>query len=479
MKIPRMMIAAAASGSGKTVVTCALLAVLKSRGLHLQACKCGPDYIDPLFDREVLEIPSENLDLFFTEPEQLRHLFMQIVSDNPYLPGGGADLVLTEGVMGYYDGMSMGSDRASSYEVSKVLEIPVILVIPCKGAALSIVPQILGMLEFRKDAPVGGIILNHVSGMLYPKLKHTIETELKKKRYSLPVIGYVPDEDIFHIESRHLGLVLPEEIAELKKRLKQAGERAAETIDLDALLEIAQSAPELKQDKDEKRETPDQKTDQKVRIGVARDAAFCFYYEDNLRILRELGCDLVSFSPLYDQGLPEGVDGLLLGGGYPELYVKELSENIRMKQEIRQKIETGCPCIAECGGFLYLQNTLEGTDGKSYSMTGVLPGTGYRTERLGRFGYITLTAEAENPFLKAGESIRGHEFHYWDCTENGNNCLAVKPSGNNKWNCVCVKKNLFAGFPHLSFRSNPAYAERFVQQCRLFGDSERIERSKD
>ena len=195
MQIPRIMIAGSSSGSGKTAITCAILSALKQKNIDVAACKCGPDYIDPMFHREVLQVPSENLDLFFSTKDSLQELFVK--------HGENRDIVVTEGVMGYYDGLALESDQASSYDVSRSLSMPTVLVVPCKGMALSVVPVILGMLEFRKDQQIKGIILNRISGMLYPRMKQLIESELKKRGYDIPVVGYVPEHEAFQLESRH------------------------------------------------------------------------------------------------------------------------------------------------------------------------------------------------------------------------------------------------------------------------------------
>ena len=324
MQIPRIMITGSSSGSGKTAITCAILSTLKQKNIDVAACKCGPDYIDPMFHREVLQVPSENLDLFFSTKDSLQKLFVN--------HGENRDIVVTEGVMGYYDGLALESDQASSYDVSRSLSMPAILVVPCRGMALSVVPVILGMLEFRKDQQIKGIILNRISGMIYPRMKQLIETELLKRGYDIPVVGYVPEHEAFRLESRHLGLKLPEHIIHIQKKLQEAGEIIENTVDLEQILQIAHQAPEI---------IPPNLLDEKcivnnkVRIGIARDEAFCFYYEENLRMLREYGCELVEFSPLVGEKLPENINGLILGGGYPELYAEKLSANISMRKDIQ------------------------------------------------------------------------------------------------------------------------------------------------
>ena len=471
MQIPRIMISGSSSGSGKTAITCAILSALKQEGIQTAACKCGPDYIDPMFHREVLQVPSENLDLFFTTKESLKELFL--------IHGKDAEVVVTEGVMGYYDGISLESDVASSYDVSRTLNMPTILVVPCRGMALSVVPVILGMLEFREDQQIRGIILNRISGMLYPRMKQLIESELQKRGYEIPVVGYVPESEVFQMESRHLGLKLPEHMDSIRQKLQKAGETIAETVDLEQIMRIARQAPEITEDTEFIENsgflevTNKLENRKSVRIGIARDEAFCFYYEENLRILRKAGCELVEFSPLTEHKLPEHLQGLILGGGYPELCTEQLSANQSMREEIQSKIEAGMPTIAECGGFLYLHKTLENMEKKAFPMTNVIEGEAFRTKRLGRFGYITLQAESDGCFLRKGEKIKAHEFHYWDSTKNGTDCLAVKPDKKRSWNCVHMKEHLFAGFPHLYFASNPKFVERFVDACRAWNEEDK------
>lgn len=305
--------------------------------------------------------------------------------------------------------------------------------------------------------------------MLYPRLKEMLENELKKAGHPIKVLGYIPEHEAFHLESRHLGLVTPEEIKHLKAQLEQAGEILSETVDLEGLYELAKEAPslEISAPEDEEKENP------KVSIAVARDEAFGFYYKDNLKLLERYGCNLVYFSPIRDTHLPEGVSGLLLGGGYPELYARELSQNKTMLSEIRESIQNGMPCHAECGGFLYLHEKLADTKGKLWKMAGVIRGEAAPKEKLVRFGYINLTGVVDGTFLKRGERIRGHEFHYWDSTNNGTDAKALKPDGKRSWECVHMQQNLFAGFPHLSYSSNPVFAERFMREAIRWEQSQK------
>lgn len=459
MKIPRILIAAPSSGSGKTMISCGLMAAFGKQKKRVVACKCGPDYIDPMFHREVLGVDSQNLDLFFCEKEQLTEQFIQHAKD--------ADLAVTEGVMGYYDGMGVDTEKASSYDVARTLQMPVLLVVSAKGSALSLAALVKGFLEFQKDSRIQGILLNRVSAMLYPRLKKMLEQEFGKAGHSIRVLGYIPEQEVFHLESRHLGLVTPQEIRHLKEQLEKAGDILSETVDLEGIYELAKAAPplaEIEKERSEKKST-------QVTIGVARDEAFCFYYKDNLKALEQQGCRLVFFSPLRDRHLPEGISGLLLGGGYPELYAEALSANRTLLMEIREKIQNGMPCHAECGGFLYLHESLEDAEGKRWNLAGVIKGAAVPKERLVRFGYVNLIGETDGAFLRKDETIRGHEFHYWDSADNGSDVKAVKPDGKRSWKCIHMEQNLFAGFPHLSYASNPAFAERFTQAAVLWEQS--------
>lgn len=449
MKLPRIMIAAPGSQSGKTTVTCAILKALKDSGCNPVSCKCGPDYIDPMFHSAVLGIPSNNLDLYFCGKELTKSLLADHAKD--------AGIAVLEGVMGYYDGRTMDTDAGSSYETAKVTETPVILVVRCKGMALSLAALIKGITEFRNDSNIKGIILNGISKMLYPRLKKMLETELH-----IPVVGYLPMKDEFQIQSRHLGLVTPQETEELKNQMELLGKTAAETMDLEKILKIAQSAPDFKA---ESLQEEIHCQDHPVRIGIARDQAFQFYYADNVKYLQRAGCELVPFSPLDDQELPGNLDGIYLGGGYPEVYAEALAQNEGMKQSVREAIEDQMPCIAECGGFLYLHEQLEGENGRQYPMTGVIKGCAYRTDHLVHFGYAKLTAKEGQAFQNAGEVLKAHEFHYWDSTDAGSSYHAKKPDGRKEWDCIHVRENLFAGYPHLHFYANDSFAARFVRLC--------------
>ena len=445
---PRVMFAATRSGSGKTTVTCGVLAALKKQNIKVQAYKCGPDYIDPMFHRTVLGIDTGNLDTFFADADAIGRILARDTKN--------AELIVMEGVMGYYDGVGGTTTMASSYELSKVTKTPVVLIVDAKGASVTLAATIRGIMEYKKDSRIAGVILNRVSPMFYSRIKHVIETEC-----GIPVLGYLPEDASFAVPSRHLGLLQPGEMQKQRDWVETVAEAARKTIDIDGILEIAAQA-EMLQIQKATGETEKCKFPAGYRIGVARDAVFSFYYRENLRMLEDMGATLVFFSPLADAHVPE-VDALIFGGGYPELYAKQLYENQSMRVSVRQALEAGMPCHAECGGFLYLGKSLADAEGNVYEMVGFLDGAGFRTERLQRFGYVELAPQEADAFA-VNTVLRGHEFHYWDSTDCGDACLAWKSLSKQKtYPCMVKKKGTFAGFPHLYY----AGAENFFYHLFL------------
>lgn len=459
---PRIMLAAPKSGSGKTLLTCGLLEVLRRRGLNPIACKCGPDYIDPMFHRYVLGIPGRNLDSFFLPAEGVREVLVDVVREEQ------AGIAVLEGVMGYYDGLGGTETSASSWEIAEITDTPAILVLDCKGASLSAAAMASGFLHFRKKSHIAGVILNRVSSMYYERLAAAVE-----EASGLPVLGYLPESEEYHMESRHLGLFLPGEIDRLRERIGRLADQMEKSIAVERVLEVAGMLPLRIENKEkEKAENEsmeaesiakfpacqEQKVTSRVRIGVARDEAFCFYYQENFRLLEQMGAELVYFSPLRDKKIPDRVDGLLFGGGYPENYARELAKNAAMRESIRRSIAAGMPFLAECGGFLYLHRTLEGSDGKHWEMAGVYPFDAYRTNRLRRFGYVRL-------LTSSGQEIHGHEFHYWESEDPGTDWEAVKPTGNRSWRCIHEKGGQIGGFPHLYYASCPDFLRKWLDVC--------------
>ncbi len=629
--LPRFMLAAPSSGSGKTMITCGILQALKNRGLNPASFKCGPDYIDPMFHSKVIGAKSRNLDTFFADERTVRYLFARTASQGrrtsqketydmrgKQVPSQGGFLTpgisVFEGVMGIYDGLGGTSAKASSYDLAAVTDTPVILVVNARGMSLSVIPLIHGYVDYQKQLGkevIRGVILNQTTKMTCMLLKEQIEAQT-----GICVYGYVPQLADCVVESRHLGLVTPDEIRDLRQRIERLGAELEQCLDMEGILTLADSAADY-QDRELRmpeaaakfcgvfgaggpeagaaagtwrpeaegcsqneagaavgapRPEPEEcfqnekntSSVPRVRIAVAMDEAFCFYYQDNLDLLELMGAEIVPFSPLHDKKLPDRTDGLLLGGGYPELYAKALSENTAMKAQIRDRIEEGMPYLAECGGFMYLHETMEDMEGNAYPMCGCIEGEAYRTPKLSRFGYITLEVaeggktslasgqkkaaeggktslateqkeaveggktslateqkevaedgktlsapeqketacehnagkktgdtagdanrsglffaerqtipipaisanSAMHLLLAEGQTIRAHEFHYFDSTNPGSSCTAKKPTGSRQWSCIHGTDRSMAGYPHLYYWSNPEFAYRFLEKVR-------------
>lgn len=442
--IPRVVLAGTNSGCGKTTVTCAILQALVNREWKVGAFKCGPDYIDPMFHSRIIGAKSSNLDLFFFQENTLNYLLAK--------NGADRDISVIEGVMGFYDGMGLTTTTASTYEISQVTQSPVVLVVAAKGASLSILATIQGFLNFCPDNQICGVIMNQCTAMTYSGLAKEI-----RKRFSDKVrpLGFLPVLPECSLESRHLGLITAAEVQGLREKLQILAAQAEQTIDLDGLLEIAMTASPVSC---EEVKLPIQQ--ERIRIAVARDSAFCFYYEDSLGALREIGAELVPFSPLSDRELPPDIHGLYLGGGYPELYARQLSENTTMRTSMKAALDQGLPCIAECGGFMYLTEAIG-----EFPMVSFLSGKSFDTGKLTRFGYVHLKANQDNLLCKSGEEIPGHEFHHWDSEDTGNSFTASRASGKS-WGCVHATQRLYAGYPHFHFYSNPDFAVSFYNTCR-------------
>lgn len=465
MKHPGVLIAATKSGSGKTTITCALLQALKERGIRTRAFKCGPDYIDPMFHKQIIGVPSRNLDTFFSGPEQIRELYQM----NSKETDDEAEISVIEGVMGLYDGLGGIREEGSAYHLAEVLGIPIVLVLDAHGMGRSMIPLLFGFLKYDKSHLIRGVILNRTTPMFLQTIAPLIEQELK-----LPVLGCFPKTQKLVMPGRHLGLVMPDEIDDIRRQLHEAAVQLEKTVDIDRILAIADEAGEwetgnepLTGNRPEPGNEPLTGWNRcaNLRLAVAQDEAFCFYYEDNLRMLRESGVTIVPFSPVHDQTLPEDIDGILLGGGYPELHARALAANKKMRKAIRDSITAGMPSVAECGGFMYLHDTLVDKTGASFGMAGVLPAECKDTGKLVRFGYVEIE-EKEAGWLPAATRIRGHEFHYYDSSDNGMDCVAQKPVTGRSWPCIHSAPEHWWGYPHLYYPSNPEFVYHFVAQMR-------------
>lgn len=504
-KFRKIVIAADRSGAGKTTVSCGLLAVLKKRGVKVQSFKCGPDYIDPMFHRRVLGVPSGNLDSFFTDEATLRRIFTDRVAES------GAELALVEGVMGCYDGLGGVSSRASTWEIAHILDAPTILVMDAKGASVSVAALVRGMMGFKEEreaqSGIRGLILNRVSPMFYPRLKSVIEEYCP----GIEVLGYLPELPELKVPSRHLGLVEPEEIADFQRWTERVAAQMEESVEVARLMEIAGVEPlnipqaqgnaasmqpvtcRTMEDEDTERSTVEAEIsgtdadkassamnglkcraralEQPVRIAVSEDEAFNFTYEENRALLRQLGAELVPFSPLHDAALPADADGLILSGGYPELYRDALHANASMRALVTEAVKKGLPTIAECGGYMYLLDAIE-----QVAMCGVLRGDAERKPRLVRFGYVEAETRRDSVLGPAGTVLRGHEFHRYDCDFNGADCTLTKPAAGHgraatsarSYEGIYLTDSLAAGFPHFYYWSNPAALAHFLDACRTW-----------
>ena len=443
----QFLLAAPRSGSGKTTMTCALLMALKRRGCAPCAFKSGPDYIDPMFHRAVLGVESRNLDLFFSAPETVRTLYAKGAA------GHGA--AVCEGAMGFYDGLGGVSDRASAWHLADTLDLPVLLVVEPKGQSLTLAAELNGLVNFRTPSHIAGILLNNCTARM-----HALLAPMLEKETGLPVLGFLPKLPEAVIGSRHLGLYTAAEVENLQQKLALLADAAEEHIDWPRLQALCEKEPPALPVQPE---TPPAR----VRIAVAQDEAFCFTYAETLEAFRDAGAEVVFFSPLRDTALPENIGGLYLPGGYPELHARELSENTSLLREIKQKIESGLPTAAECGGFLYLGQSLTDAEGQSWPMAGVLPGEAKDAGRLVRFGYAALSADSDSMLFRAGESFPIHEFHHWDSTANGTALAAKKPVGGAEWRCGFIDEHFYAGFPHLYWAGTPL-PQRFAAAAEAY-----------
>jgi len=451
--LPRIVVAGTHSGVGKTSVVLGLLGALRRRGVHVQGFKVGPDFIDPMYHREVTGAPSYNLDAWLMGQEGVRQAFARVA------PPEGVSVI--EGVMGMFDGRSTGPEGCTA-EVATLVDAPVVLVVDVGGMSRSAAAIVQGYARFDPAVRVAGVLLNRVGGSRhYQLVKRAIEEQA-----GVPVWGYLPWEDALVLPERHLGLVPVEEEAAFRAICARLGEVATQYLDLDALLTTARAAPAL--EVSEGSEMPAQPC--RARIGIARDAAFNFYYEANLRWLRCSGAELVEFSPLTDPTLPADVDGLYLGGGFPEVFAKQLSYNRSLFASLRQAHRAQMPIYAECGGLMYLVEAIQDQAGDRHPMVGLLPGTCCLTDRLQNFGYKEVVSVRESLLGPAALRIRGHEFHYsrWEGRPVERSLYRARSSHGDEQDEGYSEGPLTASYVHLHFDACPQVALALVDQAAAF-----------
>lgn len=437
------MIAAPSSGSGKTTVTMGLIRALKNRGLDVCGYKVGPDYIDPAFLAAASGKPARNLDLHLQGEHGVAYSIAQANS------GYG----VIEGVMGYFDGI-YNTWQNSSYHISTLLEVPTVLVYTPKGEMFSAIPKIKGMAEF-EDSMIQAVIFNNVSQHYYELLKDAVE-----RHTDLRVLGFAPKMEEVKLKSRHLGLVQSVEISNLDQKIERIAETIEEHVDISALIEIMQECKIYFAKEQIKICTPMQNKfctpKRNLMVAVAKDQAFSFYYTENLQLLEEV-CQVVYFSPLQDKALPP-CDLLYLGGGYPEVFNKELSHNTPMLSSIKSYAERGGCIYAECGGFMYLTEYVEDA-----RMVGIFRGKTHLTPKLQRFGYVDIELKKDCLLGCAGDRLTGHEFHKSVSELEGETVYTIrKTMGTKTWECGYIYKNVLAGYPHISFIGYPEMLDNML-----------------
>ncbi|WP_209123210.1 cobyrinate a,c-diamide synthase [Alkalihalobacillus sp. BA299] len=458
----RLVIAGTNSGVGKTTLTIGLMAAFKRKGLTVQGFKCGPDYIDPSYHTAVTGRHSRNVDSWMLDHDIVNDIFVEASQ--------GADLSMIEGVMGFYDGKSPKSNVGSTAEISLLLQAPVILVVNIASMARSAAAIVKGYQMLDPNVNIAGVILNQAGSKGHFELcKTAVEQEC-----DVPVVGYLLKGDGLTIPERHLGLIPAIERGELDEFFYELGDVVADRIDLEELLRISEQGPalELKTDLFLKQD----EGERKVKIAVAYDSAFNFYYRENFKLLERAGAELVFFSPLAGETLPIGVDGLYIGGGFPEEFAKELSENDQAKLDIRNAISNGLPTFAECGGFMYLTEFMANRQGETFPMVGMIPGKVKMQERLAALGYRQVTAIDETFLLKKNEEARGHEFHYsiFESDEELPKAHYIKALRGEKEEGYKTD-NLVAGYTHIHFASNPQIAVSFVDKCLQYKEKNKDE----
>ncbi|MDD7266101.1 MAG: cobyrinate a,c-diamide synthase [Subdoligranulum sp.] len=441
-----LVLAAPRSGSGKTTLAVALLALLQRRGLHPCAFKCGPDYIDPGFHRAVLGVECRNLDLYLSEPETVKALFARGCC--------GCGAVVAEGAMGYYDGVG-GTPRASAWQVGQTLGLPALLVVSPRQ-----LESLPGLLAQHTPHGAAAVLLNRCPAGAAAALVQKVQALC-----GLPVVGWLPEMPEAEFPARHLGLCMAGELPGLAARAQVLAERLEQNFDWPLFARLfavpAPAAP-----------GPGAPPMRRVRLAVAADEAFCFCYRETLEAFAEAGLEPVFFSPMADAALPKQIGGLYLPGGYPELHAEALSRNAALRDAIRSTVAAGLPTVAECGGFLYLGQSLQDVQGRVWPMAGALPGRGFQTPKLVRFGYAALSPMQNSMLFRQGETVPIHEFHHWDSTHNGTALCAEKPVSGKSWRCGFVSESLYAGFPHLYFAGRPQLARRFARAAIQWREQE-------
>ena len=455
--IPRVVIGAVSSGSGKTTIVTGILSALRQRGLNVQSYKIGPDYIDPGYHKLASGNPAHNLDSWLMPQEKLKEVFCRTAEE--------ADIAIIEGVMGLYDGGRKGV--SSTAEIAKLLDAPVILVIDAKSMGASAAAIALGFKMYDPEVKLAGVILNRLGS---PTHKTMIENALKN--IGIDVFGAIRRDDSLVMPERHLGL-LPVEENEEQEIVDKIGEAVANQVDLDEIMKLAETQFSIDIDEigeDNENEDIPQK---KIKIAVAKDDAFSFYYPESIRMLEKFGAEIVNFSPLKDKKLPK-CDGVILGGGFPEMFAEELQANVSMQESLRKAVNKGKPVYAECGGFMYLTEGLTDFEDVFHPMTGIIPVKVQMNKKLQMVGYVEAKMELSTVLGEKDTVIKGHEFHFSSEIAEENKDMQgferaftfTRMRNNATYPAGFVRDNVLGSYLHIHFIGCPESAQYFVDKCR-------------
>ncbi|MDS1029026.1 cobyrinate a,c-diamide synthase [Bacillota bacterium LX-D] len=461
MKIPRVVLAGTHSGVGKTTITTGIMGYLTKIGYKVQPYKVGPDYIDPSYHTYATGNVSRNLDIWMMGEETLQNNFAKT--------GSQADIAIVEGVMGLFDGHQDPNFRSSTAEVAKLLKAPVILIINVHSMAQSAAAIVLGYQLMDPEIKIAGVILNRIGSHRHlTMVKKSIE-----ERTKVPVLGYIGRYQELSLPERHLGLVPMAERGNLKDNFIQIADKVVEHLDLEKILAIANSAPDLAISE---QNIQNAKSTEQLKIAIAKDEAFTFYYQDSLDYLTSLGIQLISFSPLTDAALPEGISGIIIGGGFPEMFLEQLAQNNALKQDIRQKAEQGMPLYAECGGLMYLSQAIKDFEGREFPMVGIVPAKTQMQRRLAGMGYREYEAITNSILGLKEQKLRGHEFHYSSLVDVANDFPWAYSyqtvEGKIKYEGY-AHENVLASYLHCHLVGNPIAAQNFLNNCRMYAKKSR------
>ena len=454
----RIIIAGVSSGVGKTTIAMGIMATFAQR-MSVQSFKAGPDYIDPSYHTYATSRPSRNLDTWLLAPDAISELFLRGTS--------GAEIAVIEGVMGLFDGRSGEGDAGSTAHLAKLLGAPVVLVVDAAKVARSAAAIVMGFRLFDPGVNLAGVILNRIAGPRHYKMvAGPIEREA-----GVPVLGYLPRDPELAMPERYLGLIPTSEAALSAGYLQRLAGACQRYIDLNSLEAIAAGAPELRPLTSEGRLFPAQDVHRSTIIAVARDAAFSFYYEDNLDLLRAWGAEVAEFSPLANEALPDGTAGVYLGGGFPELYATELAASDRTMAALRAAAAMGMPIYGECGGLMYLGTKMRDSLGHEHTMVGLIPARTAITSNRLSIGYRELRALRDTPMLDAGGTVRAHEFHYSSLLAETATEMAAYEAGEPARQEGFSIGSVTASYMHVHFGSHPTLAPHFVKSARLWQES--------